>query len=199
MCVIIVKKKGIELPSKDFLRSAARENPDGCGFATSSGEYFRSVNFERFWSEFSKRAKVEDDIVIHFRWATHGSVKMRNCHPFKGEVDGKALFFAHNGVLPIESKNDMTDSEIYFRETALPYLTIEHGFTDLTDEVFEEDCMGSKFAFVSEEGLHLFGHWEQYKGLLLSNRRFLHTYEFLNRGGRMRSFYGESKYAGVGF
>lgn len=47
---------------------------------------------------------------MHFRFATHGSVRNRNCHPFR---DGD-LFFAHNGVLPYPSVGDRTDSEFAF-------------------------------------------------------------------------------------
>lgn len=195
MCVIIVKKAGEQLPSKSFLKKAAIANRDGCGFATSSGVYFRSVFFEDFYRVFMEKARVEDDIVIHFRWATHGSVKTSNCHPFKGKgADGQPIFFAHNGVLPIASENDMTDSEIEFRKYILPVLRDEGGFTDLMKLYLEEEAEGSRFAFVNHDGLHLVGEFINYKGLLLSNTRFLGYSYYLTQ----RSTKREGKYAGVG-
>lgn len=174
MCVIIVKQKGVSLPSRSLLRKAAIANPDGCGFATSSGKYFRTLNFTEFYNALTRLARVEDDVVIHFRWATHGSVKAANCHPFKGKgADGEPIYFAHNGILPIASKNDMTDSEIAFRELILPALKVEGGFTDNMHEFLEEEAGGSRFAFVDKSGLHLVGDFVKYHGLLLSNTRFL--------------------------
>lgn len=32
MCVILVKERGIELPTKDILESCWKRNPDGAGF-----------------------------------------------------------------------------------------------------------------------------------------------------------------------
>lgn len=193
MCVIIVKKSGVELPSRRLLKMAATRNPDGCGFATSSGEYFRSTHFDDFYRVFEQKAKVSDDIVLHFRWATHGSVRTGNCHPFKGKgADGQPIFFAHNGVLPIASKNDMTDSEIEFREYILPVLRMEGGFTPTMEEYLEEEAEGSKFAFVNHEGLHLVGNFIPYKGLLLSNTYFL-SLSYIRTNSRYMG-----KYAGVG-
>lgn len=185
MCVIIVKKKGVSLPSRSLLRQAAAVNHDGCGFATSSGTYFRTLNFTEFYNALTRLAKVEDDVVIHFRWATHGSVKATNCHPFRGNVNGEPVYFAHNGVLPIASENDKTDSEIEFRKYILPALNMEGGFTPAVMAFLNEEAEGSRFAFVDKSGLHLVGNFIKYHGLLLSNLNFLGM-----------SYYRTSRYSG---
>lgn len=190
MCVIIVKKKGVNVPSKELLMKAAAANSDGCGFATSSGKYFRSTDFDEFWHEFRKYVRKSDDVVIHFRWATHGSVKAENCHPFKGEVNGEEIFFAHNGVLPVESVNDMTDSEICFREQILPMLNATEGFTRKTSAVIRSIADGSRFAFVDANGLHLYGQYEKYQGLLLSNTRFLWYRPIISTRGITDRYWG---------
>lgn len=90
MCVIIYVPKGVELPSKDELRAAYNRNHDGCGFVSKS-DHYRSLNFESFLKRLLKR-KIDEDVIIHFRLATHGSVSIKNCHPFRiGDY-----WFAHN-------------------------------------------------------------------------------------------------------
>ena len=174
MCVIIVKPANVKLPNKHFLEMAAEANPDGFGYATSRGVYFRTLDFEEFYEHLRLHVRKCDDVIIHFRWATHGSVKPENCHPFKGEAAGKEVIFAHNGVLPIDSKNDMTDSEICFRERILPWLDSTNGrMTQDVKAAIRRECGSSRFAFLTDDGLTTFGYWEQYRGLLLSNTRFM--------------------------
>lgn len=195
MCVIIVKKAGEKLPSRNLLKKAAIANPDGCGFASSSGAYFRHVDFDVFYAIFKAKARVEDDIVIHFRWATHGSVKSSNCHPFMGrDANGEPIWFAHNGILPIPSRNDKTDSEIAFRDYILPALQTEGGMTEEFKDELEDFAGGSKFAFVSKDGLTLIGDFVDFAGLKLSNTRFLGMSYYY--GSRTAKYVG--KYAGVG-
>lgn len=173
MCVIIAKAKGVKLPTKKFLQMAASVNRDGCGFATSSGVYFRSLDFDEFYEKFKDSVTKEDAVVIHFRWATHGSVAEKNCHPFEAEANDKKFWFAHNGVLPIESRDDMTDSEICLRKEIVPVLNNEGGFTKFFYEFCTHVAGSSKFAFVDDGGLHLVGQWEKHEGLFLSNKRFM--------------------------
>ena len=173
MCVIIVKPAGVKLPSHSFLRAAAEVNHDGCGYVTSDEHYYRSLSFSTFWRDFSRHAREDEDIIIHFRWATHGSVRVSNCHPFAGEYDGHRVWFAHNGVLPIESVNNKTDSEIFFRDIALPWLRYHHGFAPRVSKWMNLAVQGSRFAFLDESGLHLYGDFVKHNGLLLSNTRFL--------------------------
>lgn len=175
MCVIIVKPAGEKLPTKRFLKMAATVNNDGCGYITSSGHLHKCISFEAFWRDFREHARQEDDIILHFRWATHGSVRPGNCHPFHGMYNGRHVYFAHNGVLPIDSVDDKTDSQIFFEDYALPWLREFNGFTAVTDTFFERAVNGNRFAFLDPSGLHLYGHFVNYGGLLLSNTRFLQT------------------------
>ena len=84
MCVIIVKNKGVEMPSKKELKLAFEHNPHGWGIVSSNGVFAHGMDFQTFLS-ILKGVSTEDACIIHFRIATHGSVGVKNCHPFKGE------------------------------------------------------------------------------------------------------------------
>lgn len=176
MCVIVIKKAGQELPNKNILNACKTQNPDGFGYATSSGKYFRTMNYKEFLASLKSNVSVDDACIMHFRWATHGSKKATNCHPFKGyDKNLGDIFFAHNGMLPIASVQDKTDSEICFRNLLLPIINAD-GYNDDLDAMVSSitHSNGSKFAFVDKNGLHLFGAWTQYDGYIVSNTHFAH-------------------------
>lgn len=163
MCVIIYKPSGVEMPSSQILWDCYRVNHHGMGFATPK-TVFRTLSYQQFFNAI-KAVKTSEPCIIHFRWATHGSVKRTNCHPFsKGGVK-----FAHNGVLPIESKNDMTDSEIAFRNIIYP--AIQHnGFkSEEADRVISQTAGSSRFAIMVGRDVELFGHWDEIDGCFYSN------------------------------
>lgn len=166
MCVIIVKPKGVELPTDLLLYKAARRNHDGCGYVASNGEYHRTLSFDRFAISFYKNVKKEDAAIIHFRWATQGSVAVRNCHPFFK----CGIYFAHNGVLPYRPYKDITDSQFAFERYLLPH--IEHwGY----DRQYIDDIRGgSRFAFMQDGEIRLYGNFVERDGLLLSNTNFMY-------------------------
>lgn len=112
----------------------------------------------------------EDDAMIHLRYATHGSKTKENCHPF--EADG--FIFAHNGVLPIESKNDMTDSEIYFHRL-LPKLKKYGIDSPQVKKDVENIIGGSKFCIfdTQRQQVKLFGHYTEVNGCYFSNLNFV--------------------------
>lgn len=167
MCVIIVKREGIEMPSDEILRAAYRANKDGMGVVSSRGR-FRTLNFKRFMDEI-KRIGSDDSCVIHFRLATHGSVRVANCHPFK---QGDTYFF-HNGVLPIRPYKDRTDSETAFRGTIYPAIK-DHGLdSEEAISVIESIRGSSRFAFYENGKITIFGDFLEIDGILYSNLRFM--------------------------
>ena len=165
MCVIIVKKKGVELPTEKELRLAFNHNQHGCGFVSSNGVYWRGMRFDIFMKMLQK-VRLEDACIIHFRLATHGSHKVANCHPFK-EGD---LYFAHNGVLPVRTKNDMTDSETVFRNVLVPAARIFGFGTRDFDMVVNNNIYSSRFAFMKGGEIKIYGSWiREDTGLIWSN------------------------------
>lgn len=170
MCVIIICKRGVALPPVEELREAYRCNPDGCGFVSES-EHYKSLHFGTFLRHLQNR-DINENVIIHFRFATHGSVSVKNCHPFyKG-----GYWFAHNGVLPIQSKNDKTDSQICF-ETYLQPCIKRFG---IDSDAFKVEANYwargySKFAFMQKGEITTIGHFEKFEGRLYSNLRHLYN------------------------
>lgn len=167
MCVIIVKPAGVKMPTNEVLRAAFEANPHGCGFATPS-TFFKTLSYRALKQRLNKVDESEP-CIIHFRLATHGSVKRQNCHPFKrGNV-----YFAHNGILDITPKGDMTDSETAFESVIYPVIERYGIDSPLLDLTIKGILGYSKFALLQGQKLRLFGDFiEQSDGCFYSNLRF---------------------------
>ena len=167
MCVIIYKPKGASLPSKDVLAACRLANPHGQGFASES-DFYKSIQYSSFIKRL-KGVRKEENCIIHFRFATHGSIKLSNCHPFV--KSGTA--FAHNGVLDIMPIGDKTDSETAFLSRILPTIK-RYGLHSIELDRVIYDMIGySKFVLMQGGDVRLFGTFYEYNGCYFSNMRFL--------------------------
>ncbi len=168
MCCILYIPAGVDTPTINLLESVYLFNRHGIGFADSDGNSFKTLNFRRFTKEIQKRRK-ESACIIHFRLATHGSISEKNCHPFYDKAHD--IWFAHNGVLSIRSKNDMTDSEIFFREGFIPAL--EDSNNDYNDpelwRYVEQERESSRFIFMHGNDIKMLGNWHELDGVFYSN------------------------------
>lgn len=156
------------MPSKEILCAAYQANPHGCGFASVTKKY-KGLSFATFMARL-KNVPDSEPCIIHFRFATHGSIKPDNCHPF----EQKGVFFAHNGILNLKPDDDMTDSETAFRKYIYP--AIEHyGIDDeFTDAVIDSLIGWSKFAILCDGKIHTYGEFVTLgDGCSYSNTRFL--------------------------
>lgn len=166
----MIKPAGEKMPSKKILDLMAMHNHDGYGFVSSSGKACRTMSYSAFLQQL-KQVKKSEECMVHMRWATHGSKSTHNCHPFHDKDTD--IWFAHNGVLPIPSKNDMTDSEICFRETLVPAIK-KYGFGSERFCRIEDNVRGcSRFAFMKDGKISMFGDWQEFDGCLYSNLNFL--------------------------
>ena len=170
MCIICVRPAGAKMPPKAILDRCATLNPHGFGFATKN-RIFKTLSYSVFCKELKTISK-DETVILHFRYATHGSIKEANCHPFRDEESG--VSFAHNGVLSISTANDMTDSETAFRNVLVPVIR-EYGFESDEFIIATHDVIGSsRFAFIDREGEYsLYGTFVQYNGCWYSNRNFM--------------------------
>ena len=153
------------MPSKRLLKAMYAKNPDGMGFVSES-DYFRTMDFEEFYKRL-KNVPDEENCIIHFRWATHGSIKVSNCHPFHEN----GVYFAHNGILSIPSVNDKTDSEICFRNKIMPM--IEVFGLDECEEYIDRLRESSRFAIMKDGEIHMYGCYQEMDGIYYSNLLFL--------------------------
>lgn len=155
------------MPHRDVLEAAAKTNPHGFGFVTDT-ECYKSLDFGKFMQRLSK---VDDSqpCIMHFRLATHGSVKTSNCHPFRhGNV-----FMAHNGILNVQPEGDKTDSQTAFDRYIWPAIH-KHGFGSEEVRFITEALIGSysKIAMMQRGRILAFGDFIEREGCLYSNLRF---------------------------
>ncbi len=177
MCIIAIKPAGVKRPTKDQLEAMCTANPDGFGYMTWSKKKGLQVRKTMDAEQFLKWVqKIPDTqpVVYHARIATHGSVNVRNCHPFLS--DDKQWAFAHNGILHIQNEQDKTDSETFFRRIAMPMLRAGYKPNDKGDfdAMVETIIGGSKFTFMDSHGnIYHYGEYINDEGLLFSNSSYL--------------------------
>ncbi|MDR0763754.1 MAG: class II glutamine amidotransferase [Bacteroidales bacterium] len=110
-----------------------------------------------------------ENCIIHFRFATTGSIKPANAHPFRC----KDVYFAHNGVLRIETQNDKTDSETFFEQTLYPAIDRYGIASKEVSAIMKPVSLYSRFALMQGETLKTFGGFTKYEGCYYSNLRFI--------------------------
>lgn len=168
MCVIIYKPVGVKLPDCDILNRAQVRNPHGCGLVSPS-VFYKGLSYDSFKKNLNE-CSIDEPLLIHFRFATHGSIKKANCHPFYDKET--ETYFMHNGILNVRSYNDMTDSECAFDSYLKPVLS--DGIDSYQLEfVVQRIIGGSKFAFMQGDKVKLFGDYVSYDDCYYSNLRFL--------------------------
>lgn len=165
MCVIVVKCVGTDFAPADAIQRCIITNPHG--FAMAWNEEGRVKTFKTMdgkealekYCELTRQLNpATTAMIFHARIATHGSHKLENCHCWVHEGPHGDICFAHNGVLSnMPTRDDMTDSEIFFRDFFIPAL----------DNVDKDDpnmhyslklsraiigSSNSKFAFINGEG-----------------------------------------------
>lgn len=169
MCVIIYKPAGVMMPGDQILKTAAAANRDGCGLMTASGYIHKCLydNLDQFLDKLHSLPK-DEAAAVHFRWATHGSVKVGNCHPFL--YNDYAMM--HNGVLPIASRHDRTDSQIFLRQSLGPLLDSFGAGSAVAQSLLT--ATGSRFAILDKKQskIFIFGEWTMVDGVFYSNLRF---------------------------
>lgn len=165
MCVIMIKPSGSPFPPKEEIQNCCDANSDGFGAMWNTASHkvmvFKTMNKETFmaWYErFVKKHPISVSLICHMRIATHGSKREENCHPWTDKQ--QTVGFAHNGVLQIKNRADMTDSETFFRDLWLPVYKSEGA--EAADKVTEAIIGTSRFAFLHGDGLTVrWGNWEE--------------------------------------
>jgi hypothetical protein len=142
------------MPDMEKFRIAAISNPDGFGFAINTGKKIvtgHGMDFNKVAEKFTElRATHQGPATFHFRWATHGSETVDNCHPFFLGED-KSSVVAHNGILPVAiPKGDTRSDTKVFAEDIMPAVG---GITSLDDNDYfnqlSEWAKGSKLVFLT--------------------------------------------------
>lgn len=112
MCVIIDNQNGATI-SRTHAERAIDHNPDGFGVVWLDAPFGRRVQKTLDADKAFCWITSARPCVIHCRYATHGSVKRENCHPFPLGPD---RYLAHNGIVnAVTQIGDETDSEAVAR------------------------------------------------------------------------------------
>lgn len=161
MCILIASTDG-ELPTLAELYACEESNPHGIGIAWSDGDSLtirKAMNLADFLPMLVD--KPEDaPYVLHFRYATHGTVNLDNCHPFS--IGGETAM-AHNGILPWRSTETHSDTRCFAKDILRP------NRREVWKQSFRshiEDFIGdhNKLAFIDKFGQvaiynETSGHW----------------------------------------
>lgn len=182
MCILIAKPKGVIMPKTSVLKECWDNNPDGAGIAWSKdGKVFIEKGFMS-WGELKMYLDVNSfdgvSALIHFRIATHGTVKAENTHPF---VVNNEIVAAHNGILSVKNEGDWTDSETFFKRICNPVLKSYSINSKVFKRLVDATIGASKLAFLNNKGrIKMFGEFIEDGGVYFSN-----------------DSYKEDRYAGV--
>jgi len=191
MCIVVVKKRGVELPSDETLKNCWDRNPDGAGFMYTGQEgetFIRKgyMKFEAFMDSYNSHTfNKKDLLVLHFRIKTHGKLSECATHPFpvsRKTEDLRDLHIeseigiAHNGMIPkFNSNMELSDTQLFIKKV----LSKENYYKGLMEnnpliiEKIEDKIGCSRMAVLSKGKITLIGDpWERDKGLIFSNSTY---------------------------
>lgn len=198
MCIIVYKPQGITMPKNSILENCFDSNPDGAGFMYqdhNSNKVIINKGFMTFNSLIiaiqSLKSELDItaiDLILHFRYATQGSISPGNCHPFPITKKVKELkelqisskmAMVHNGIINFctdyhtnKTKRQaiLSDTQIFIKN----YLAKMNNSTLFNPAVLAliEESTGSKFVFMDANRTELIGNFIEDKGIYYSNSTY---------------------------
>lgn len=215
MCVILVKERGIELPTKDVLESCWKRNPDGAGFMFNDCNKVVIMKGFMTFEEFYLRLQTanefyhlkEKGLVIHFRIATSGLKDKGNCHPYpitNDNLDLRKSFIvtdlgiAHNGIIRNYNGKDkvLNDTQLFIKNDLFELNSLDKKFYKNTifQSMIERLIDGSRLVFLNKKGeIIKLGNWFQDGNYYFSNLNHV-SKRFLNINKRPQIFDNDLKY-----
>ena len=179
MCVILVCPAKIR-PDRETLEACHKANPHGVGVAWREDDRVR-------WSKGLEPDELEPliaglsgEIVIHFRWASVGEVTPKLCHPFPITATAttrltghaRAVLF-HNGTWGDWREAIRWMPKARLTSGPLSDTRVAASLVDLCgSEVLER--LPGRWVFFDRDFTELFGDWQQWRGMRVSNLGFIH-------------------------
>ena len=199
MCIIVAKRKGIELPTKEILKNCFNYNSDGAGIMFNDGKQVfiekGFMDFNSFYSRLEALDKefnlVNSDLALHFRISTSGNVDQGNCHPYPISTETSQLRnlslvtdigMAHNGVIRKhipETRSILNDTQTFIKNFVYNMYSSNKEFLTLESNIkaLEEEA-GSKLCFITKDNMYIIGKFiEETNGILYSNDTYL-SYDY---------------------
>jgi len=200
MCIIIVKPSGVDLPKDEWIINSDAHNSDGIGIAYQKKSESR-VKIKKDFSTaqelidwLKENISKEDNLILHFRWATSGKTDAGNRHPFPLTLNKSLLrktelkclrAVAHNGVLnDFSGDTKYSDTQKFVMER-LAQKVVKENLFDETMQFFIKEYIGTdKLAFLDyEKGLLLIGNFVKEDGCYFSNETYkAPRYNYLTTG-----------------
>ena len=187
MCIIAYKPKGIKLPKEKILKNCWYNNTDGTGIAIQRDGKITIKKFmkaEPFFAYAKQNVRKQDNVIYHFRIATHGSIELKNAHPFIITKDWKEMdetqsvttknVLAHNGIITsLVNDHKTSDSKILAHlladKSINDNLFKSEGVRELIKTVLDTD----RLVVMNKSGeAFLLGDFEKEKGIYYSNFTF---------------------------
>ena len=199
MCIIVAKRKGIELPTKEILKNCFNYNSDGAGIMFNDGNQVfiekGFMDFNNFYSRLEALDKefnlVNSDLALHFRISTSGNVDQGNCHPYPISTETSQLRnlslvtdigMAHNGVIRKhipEVRSILNDTQTFIKNFVHNMYSSNKEFLTVGANIkaLEEEA-GSKLCFITKDNMYIIGKFiEETNGILYSNDTYL-SYDY---------------------
>lgn len=206
MCIILAKKKGVDIPNDDIIRNCFENNPDGAGLMYQVGDHVKIekgyMNVEKLIKRVHTLSKKIDlknkSFVIHFRIGTSGKNDKKTTHPFPITNDfdelrqlsiQTPLAMVHNGVIWEYAYKDsiLSDTQNFIKDYVSIFYELNKDFlkNDRVIANLKEVC-GSKLCFLdNEDNLTFIGDFieDTETGLIFSNTTYKKVhYTYYNFG-----------------
>jgi len=196
MCIIVVKPKGVQLPSDQTFKNCWDSNYEGFGLAYHGGR-MPTVHIKKGAMKYEEALSLIKSVpnptskrmLMHFRFATHGLTDSGACHPFplskrirdlrKTDLHTK-MAIAHNGVITgygLNKKVDagnpelvLSDSQMFIRRV-LSQLPKDALYNRVTRFLAHSES-GGKLAYLVPGKMWMNGDFTLHQGIWYSNDTF---------------------------
>lgn len=187
MCIIVYKDAGIDMPSDTTLRTCFLNNPDGAGYMFRNPD--TSITIRKGFmtadaliqSLHSVRDLRDTELVIHFRYATHGDKSPGNTHPF-----------------PVTRKIHMLRKVRMTVDYALVHNGVIGGMTHRDTTISDTMCLVKLMTNESEESPYIQKILE-YGKFIIMDRAETRMYGIFYRDSQTGIYYSNEGYKPVGY
>lgn len=157
MCLIVVKPKN----SKSYLDyekfcKALNTNPHSVGILYKKDNKIKVKKYikpKEIKEKIFNLIKNKDEYAIHFRYATHGAIDTKNCHPFR-VIDG--LYLMHNGIMSKygdmnKNQSDTRNFIDYYLRPLIEKNGVEIIYTQEFKEMVEKEIGSNKIVLIDKD------------------------------------------------
>ncbi len=194
MCIIVVKRAGVDLPDLNTLKTCYHNNPDGAGIAwwnpgTKRFEFVKGLmSFEQFKTALKNVPvdKKDNAMLLHFRITSVGETSAPQCHPFpvgaKQDVNAlsgaASIVLAHNGTMDLKLNPGTSDTQTFTENVIGTLYRHDRQFYVRNDarRLIETVLNSGRLVIAHHNTFELFGEFRQEDGVLYSNYSYYARY-----------------------